>query len=65
VAPGLGIRLALVRQLLEVLQGSIELTSHIGVGSTFTVRLPPLSADASVSLHAELTPAPATTDWPS
>lgn len=60
--PGFGIGLALVRQLLEVLQGSVAVRSRAGVGSTFTVRLRPLSEDASGRLLAELSTEPTTPD---
>ncbi|MFT5163655.1 MAG: signal transduction histidine kinase/DNA-binding response OmpR family regulator, partial [Alteromonadaceae bacterium] len=38
--PGAGIGLALVKELISSHQGSIELTSEVGEGSTFTVTLP-------------------------
>ena len=38
--PGLGLGLALVRNLVAVLGGSLALASEKGVGSTFTVTLP-------------------------
>ena len=37
---GTGLGLALTRQLVEAHDGSIGVTSELGVGSTFTVRLP-------------------------
>jgi two-component system OmpR family sensor kinase len=37
---GFGVGLWLVRRLTEAMGGSIELQSKVGVGSTFTVRLP-------------------------
>jgi signal transduction histidine kinase len=39
--PGFGLGLALVRQMVDALGGRIELHSEVGVGSTFTVSLPP------------------------
>jgi signal transduction histidine kinase len=40
-AKGIGIGLALVKNLADLNEGRIEVESKVGQGSTFTVRLPP------------------------
>jgi signal transduction histidine kinase len=42
---GAGLGLAIVRNIVEQAQGSITFTTEVGVGSTFTVRLPHKSPD--------------------
>ena len=38
--PGVGLGLAIVREVVEQLEGRISLESHPGAGSTFRVHLP-------------------------
>ena len=49
---GLGIGLSLVKRLVEMHDGAIEVTSVVGQGSTFVVRLPMVSV-GSVTVLAE------------
>jgi len=47
---GSGLGLYIVRQLVERMQGSVSVSSELGVGSRFSVRLP-LAAVATVATH--------------
>ncbi|MDJ0705633.1 MAG: PAS domain-containing sensor histidine kinase [Leptolyngbyaceae cyanobacterium MO_188.B28] len=38
--PGTGLGLSIVKQFVELQRGAIEVSSRVGIGSTFTVRLP-------------------------
>ncbi|MCU1628884.1 MAG: hypothetical protein JWP64_3833 [Pseudonocardia sp.] len=65
---GSGIGLALVRQLVEVHSGTVEVTSTPEVGTTFTVRLPlgfahlPVESIGSARTPATPRPSPATAE---
>lgn len=53
---GFGVGLYIVKKFLDVLGGSINVESHAGVGSTFTIRMPALSQ--SISAINEHLPSP-------
>src|SRR6266702_60298 len=53
---GVGIGLALVKELAEVQGGKVSVASQEGKGTTFTVRLPYLKADAAAQPKSEETP---------
>jgi PAS domain S-box-containing protein len=55
---GTGLGLALVKQIAELHGGSVSLTSHVGQGSCFAVRLP-IPAGASTVVSLASTPRPA------
>jgi two-component system sensor histidine kinase/response regulator len=50
---GSGLGLYLTRRILEAHQGQISVTSELGYGSVFTVRLPGLAAEAVGAGHGE------------
>ncbi len=53
---GVGIGLALVKELAEVQGGKVSVASQEGKGTTFTVRLPYLKADAAAQPKSEDAP---------
>jgi signal transduction histidine kinase len=49
LAPGNGLGLSLVRQIVQGLDGTIEVHSQVGIGSEFTVKLPLLEGKSDAS----------------
>lgn len=58
---GVGIGLALVKELVEIQNGNVKVESQEGQGTTFTVRLPYLKSDPAQKEHLE-TPAGVATE---
>ncbi|MGD1087278.1 MAG: ATP-binding protein [Verrucomicrobiota bacterium] len=64
---GVGIGLALVKEMAEMLRGSVTVQSQEGKGATFTVRLPCQKAQTSAAKHETAAPvedgAAASEEW--
>ena len=51
--PGAGISLSMIHHIARLHQGSFELESEVGVGSTFTIWLPATNTPSDPTLHNE------------
>ena len=61
---GVGIGLSLVKDLAEIQGGTVAVESRVGIGTTFTLRLPWVAAmDAPLPLPVEAIATPAPEEW--
>ncbi|MBV6621762.1 MAG: PAS domain S-box protein [Rivularia sp. (in: Bacteria)] len=52
--PGTGLGLSIVKKCIDVLQGDIEVSSEVGVGTKFTIKLPLVNKDLELEKHIAL-----------
>jgi signal transduction histidine kinase len=54
VAPGVGLGLSVSRRLIEAHRGTLDVSSTVGSGSTFSIRLPlcaEVTRDEAATVH--------------